>query len=161
MQIYKLLVEKTKYGYLVTQPDFGVAIDAGTLEKAISAAKNQIEQEGVIKLRTGERLPETKIDEDFFAPEVSVILVEVDIEKKFRDSASESVRKNISMPAWMDIKLRYHGVDASKLFQDAAMAYLEKKEKNKAEHKEITSVDELVQNVSKEVLDQYVMKRLM
>lgn len=160
MQVYKLLVTKTKYGFLIQQPDFNLAIDVDTIENGINAMKNQIEQEGVLRLRNGESIPEPKIDMDFIDPDVSAIFVQVDIEKKFKDSATESVRKNISMPAWMDIQLRYHHVDASKLFQDAALEYLENKKQTKTEYKNITTVEELQEHVSADVLNEYIMSLL-
>lgn len=161
MQIYKLLVTKTKHGYLAEQADFDIAIDADTLENVINAAKNQIEQEGVLRLKNGEPIPESNVDDDGMAKlEASAIYVQTDIEKKFRDSATESVRKNISMPSWMDIQLRYYGVDASKMFQEAAQAFLDSKEKKEVVCQTISTVDELIENVDAEILNQYVMKRL-
>ena len=161
MQVYKLLIAETKHGYLATQPDFDFAIDADTIENAICAARNQIEQLGVLKMKNGEPIPEPKIDMDFASPNANVVFVNVDIEKKFKDSAAESVRKNISMPSWMDIQLRYYGVDASKMFQEAAQAFLDSKEKKQVEYRAISTVDELIANVDKEVLNEYVMKKLL
>lgn len=162
MQLYCVMVTKTKHGYLAKQENFGLAVDADTLENAISAIREQIEQEGVIRLKNGKTLPESSF---LVAAEnsndESIIYIQVDIEKKFRDSATESVRKNISMPAWMDIQLRYYGVDASKLFQDAAVAFLKKKNKVNVQYKKIETVDELVESVDQNILNQYVMNKLM
>lgn len=165
MQIYKLLVTKTKYGYLAEQEDFDIAIDADTLENVINAAKNQIEQKGVLLLKNGEQIPNSNMiqDDTLSKPGVSVIYIQTDIEKKFRDSATESVRKNISMPAWMDIKLRYYGVDASKLFQEAATDFIKNKEdkENNNAYKKISNVNELIENVDRKILYEYVMMKLL
>lgn len=161
MQIYTLLITETQHGFLVKQPDFDFAIDADTIENAISAAKRQIEQEGVLMMKNGKQIPEPKVYLNFNTGDASRIYVEVDIEKKFKDSATESVRKNISMPSWMDIQLRYYGVDASKMFQEAAQAFLDSKEKKQVEYRAISTVDELIANVDKEVLNEYVMKKLL
>ena len=160
MQIYKLTVSETKHGILIEQSDFAIAIDADTLENGIRAMKEKIEQEGVLRLRRGECIPESNID----ISDTSTIFIQVDIDKKFRDSASQSVRKNISMPEWMDIQLRYYNVDASKLFQDAANAYLEKKKpitRVKYRPISITSVQELIAQVDKEILDEYILQKLL
>lgn len=165
MQIYKLLVTKTKHGYLAEQEDFDIAIDADTLENVINAAKNQIEQKGVLLLKNGEQIPNSNIIQDDMSPKpgISVIYIQTDIEKKFRDSATESVRKNISMPAWMDIKLRYYGVDASKLFQDAVTDFIKNKEdkENNNAYKKISNVNELIENVDRKILYEYVMMKLL
>lgn len=164
MQVYNLLVTKTDYGYLATQKEFDFAIDADTLEHAITAAKRLIEQEGVLKMKAGEHLPVSDFDEETHTSGEKYVFVQVDIDKAFRESATESVRKNISLPAWMDIRLRYYDVDASRLFQDAALAFLETKESEQGYTpivKKITSVDELVENVDKKVLDAYVMQKLL
>ena len=165
MQIYKLLVTKTKYGYLAEQEDFDIAIDADTLENVINAAKNQIEQKGVLLLKNGEQIPNSNIiqDDTLSKSGVSVIYIQTDIEKKFRDSATESVRKNISMPAWMDVKLKYYGVDASKLFQDAETDFIKDKEdkENNNTYKKISNVDELIENVDRKILYEYIMMKLL
>lgn len=156
MELYKVVINSTPHGYLAVQPEFDLAIDADTIENAVCAMKNQIEQNGVIKLKNGEALPEG-IDSQIAKGEY-VIYITTDIENKFKESARESVRKNISMPSWMDIQLRRYGVDASKLFQDAAVSYLEKQESRRyepREYKPITTLDELENNVDKELLQQY------
>lgn len=152
MELYRIVVNRTPHGYLATQEEFDLAIDADTLGNAVQAMKNQIEQEGAIRLKNGEALPEEEIESQNVKGEY-VVYVSTDIERKFKESASESVRKNISMPAWMDIQLRRYGVDASKLFQDAAVSYLERQESKR--YKSITTMDELKDNVSEDLLRQY------
>lgn len=153
MELYAVTVRETDHGYLAIQSDFDMAIDADTLDNAIIAMKNQIEQEGSLRMKNNEEIPKPTILEK---SEGNIIYVQTDIEKRFKDSATESVRKNISMPAWMDIRLRYYSVDASKLFQDAAISYLDHVE-NK-EYKRITTIDELEKNVDESLLKEYAKK---
>lgn len=48
----------------------------------------------------------------------------INVEREFRIRKNTTVRKNISLPEWMDVRLRETGTDASKLFQNAAEAYI-------------------------------------
>ena len=169
MQIYTLFVQKTKHGIFVRQPEFNLEVDADTLENAIRAIKDLIEKEGCLRLKNGETIPESIFDKHYYEKGTvlpnhndNIVFVQVDIEKKFRDSASESVRKNISMPMWMDIMLRYYNVDASRLFQEAAQSFLDKqKEKEQINKKAvIRSVEDLEAQVDKKIIDQYILRKL-
>jgi hypothetical protein len=128
------------------------------MENAVRAMKNQIEQEGVIRMKNGEDIPKSStLDEN---GETANVYIATDIALKFKESATESVRKNISMPAWMDIQLRKYGADASKLFQDAAVAYINEQENKVCETvktitKPILTVEELKENVNEDLLHEY------
>lgn len=80
----------------------------------------------------------------------------IDMEREYKIRNTASVRKNITLPEWMDTNLRELGVDASKLFQEAALEYIMNEEKSGR----ITNVDELEARVPREVLDQYIIKRV-
>jgi hypothetical protein len=160
MELYKVNVIATPHGYCAKQPDFDLAIDADTVENAVRSMKNQIEQEGVNRMKNGKDLPRgATFDEE---KDADTVYIATDIELKFKESATESVRKNISMPAWMDIQLRKYGVDASKLFQEAATAYIEKQENKGFQKvtKSIMTLEELKSNVNESLLHEYAKEYL-
>lgn len=119
MEWYKVKVEKTKGGYYAESKEFDVGVNADTEEHAVSSLKKLIVEKGLLIMREGKTIPvPCNID---YESNAAYVYLEFDMQKAFRESLSESVRKNISLPAWMDLQLRNLGIDASKLFQEAAM----------------------------------------
>lgn len=147
MELYKVFISKTGHGFLARNKEFDVAIDADTIEHALSAIKKKVEAVGIQIMQKGCFCPNpceiTELPEDD-----TVFYIQTEIEKKFKDSASDSIRRNISMPAWMDLQLRQNDIDASKLFQEAAA----KKLKEKDYHEKITTIDELKECISESLL---------
>jgi len=162
MAVYKVYVRSTDFGYTVTQPDFNFIIDAEQLEDAINAMIAKIEMESMVLMIN--KLPIPTSDLTTNTEDEPTVLISVDLTKKIKENNTEAVRKNISMPAWMDMQLRYYDVDASKLFQEAALRFLEDKKtpkKTNCNSKEITTVEELIEKVPKKLLDEYVMTKLL
>ena len=89
--------------------------------------------------------------------EGSFVYLYIDIEREFKFRHNGTVRKNISLPEWMDMQLRDPEVDASKLFQNAAQEYIWKSSQKGTL---INNVEELIKMVPKEILDEYIMQRL-
>lgn len=121
MRSYRIDLTKTENGWLADCKAFEIAIDAVELENAIQAVRSECECEALERLMSGQGLPDdTEIDENNpFAVYFNCAAKEI---YEARDNAN--VRRNISLPAWMDKMLRRANVDASKLFQDAAIAKL-------------------------------------
>ena len=150
LEIYPVRLEyhddDGNYSYSLTQDDFEINIYGPTLEKALEVLKEAIEQEGVVLLETGENLPKPSTTSDS-----SVIYIQTDIEHRFKQkSASNAIRKNVSLPAWMDIELKKYNVDASKLFQEAVLEYLRKRK-----WESITDMNTLKNNVDNDLLEEY------
>ena len=163
MEVYVVMLKALKKGYIIHQPEFDITINADDITAAMNAMRDQIEIKGSLMLRTNQPLPQqstqliTDVLEGRQTNKNDTIygIVHTDIEKKFKESASESVRKNISMPAWMDIQLRYYGVDASKMFQDAATVFIEAKKKESLEIPKITTLEQLTKYVDEDLLKEY------
>ena len=146
--IRKVPESNDEYHYTAYFSPYNITIDADTKTDAIRTIKDCIIKESVKRKNFDiEELQDT-------TPDTTEIITEIDIEKAFRLTHSNIVRRNISLPEWLDIKLRDLDTDASKLFQDAAKEYI-------AQHEnKISSVNDLVKYVSKEVLDSYVLSRI-
>ena len=121
MRSYRIDLTKTENGWLADCKAFEIAIDAVELDDAIRAVKSECESEALRRLMAGQGLPEdTKIDENNpFAVYFNCAAQEI-----YEAGDDANVRRNISLPSWMDKMLRRANVDASKLFQDAAVAKL-------------------------------------
>ena len=65
------------------------------------------------------------------------------------------VKRTISLPEWLDNRIRRSGIDSSKLFREAALKELATKG-----YPEITTVEELKKRVPKRVLKKYITETL-
>lgn len=159
MERYKILMEKADHGWTLSSPAFGIKIDAldGELDGAVGAMKRLMEKEAMARLEQGEFLPA----DDPLDPEsgAAVLYVETAFEDGFVKS-SETVRRNVSFPAWVDARLRRNNVDASRLFQDAALARLAELEATGRELRRIGSLEDLEAICRPGLLDEYFKSRM-
>ena len=117
-------------GYDVTIPDLPECSAAGdTLEEAIDDAVDQASRWVLSAMERGEDIPPasdyadiTTEDEDDF---VSLIVLDMGA---YSDShAQKSVRKNITIPAWLNAYGEAHQVNFSRVLQDALLGLTQKK----------------------------------
>ena len=162
MELYRIEAKEVSHGWMLSCPAFGITVDSGPEEfdKAIQALKVMIADEARQRLFKGEFLPQdTKLDTTCDEKKI-IIYMETDFSNRFIAETSETVRRNISMPAWMDLRLRKNGIDASRLFQDAAIKKLNELERTGTGICQITDVNELENICSEEVLNAYFKKRI-
>lgn len=119
--MYKILVTKDDDGYSLESREFDLTLLAQSFDEGMEMMRGQITNLGVDLLSRGVALP-TKID-DGYVP--SSVYLDIDFDKEFRRLRNSSVRKNISLPEWMDVQLKVYGIDSSKLFQEAATRLLD------------------------------------
>lgn len=164
MELYKIIAEPNEHGWEVSCPAFGITVDASDdseLDGAVTALKGLMAAAATRKLEQGDFLPaDNKLDPGDISGEGSIVLyVETDFVARFIAKTSETVRRNVSMPAWMDLRLRRNNVDASRLFQDAAAAKLAEMESTGAGLRRLGSVRELEDACAPGVLDEYFRRR--
>lgn len=129
---------------------YDITVTADTIDNVCQLIRECIIGEGVER----KDFEPKKVSDESGSAITCFIMIDMEREYKIRNTAS--VRKNITLPEWMDITLRELGVDASKLFQDAAIKYIAEAEKNCR----ITNVQELKEQVPKEILDEYILERV-
>lgn len=158
MERYRISAEQTAYGWKLESKAFGIVLDAGPdgLDGAVGAMKDLMSKEAAERLERGDFLPA----EDALEPGGNglALYVETDFEASFV-KRSETVRRNISVPAWIDLRLRRNNVDGSRLFQDAALAKLAEMESTGRGLRKIQSVDDLESACAPGVLDGYFGER--
>ncbi len=164
MELYKIIAEPTEHGWEVSSPAFGITVDAAddsVLDEAVTALKGLMAVAAERKLAQGDFLPaDGKLDPGDISDDGCIVMyVETDFTARFLAQTSETVRRNVSMPTWMDLRLRRNNVDASRLFQDAAAAKLAEMEATGTGLRRIGSVRELEDACGQGVLDEYFRKR--
>ena len=122
---------------------FGKKVNGPDEATVIRLIKEEVETEGVLLKREGKALPEP--DEMSGA-----LVIEPDFDKKVKEKATQTVRRNITLPEWMDVEIRERQIDASKLFREA---YMERYGSN--DGPAITSIRDLENKVAPEILKDY------
>lgn len=160
---YRIEAVPGEHGWVISSPAFGIQVDApwDALDKATESLKQLMGEEAQKVLDAGEFLPrDNAFDGDEARNGALVLYLETDFGNRFMARTSDTVRRNISMPAWMDLRLRKHNVDASRLFQDAAAAKLAELEHAGGGRREIRDMQDLEEMCPKGILDDYFAKRL-
>lgn len=133
MLVYPAIFHKAiEGGYVVIFPDFDYGGTQGdTLNEAIEMAQDYIGTWLYDDFIHGKELPKpTNIneislevneeDKEFFVPNESFkTLVSLDMEKYVRECKNQIVRKNVSIPSWLNEMGKRYNLNFSNLLQEA------------------------------------------
>lgn len=122
---YKALFEKEKEGgYTVTFPDVEEAVTYGeTLEEAVEMAKECLGMCLETRNEEGEGVP--KATDDVDCPEnCFIMLIEFDTIEYNKKYNKKSIRKNVTIPAWLNDLAESSNVNFSNVLQNALMQQL-------------------------------------
>lgn len=120
LDLYKVQVEKKDDSelYQITCEELGIQYTvSGTKEQITTSIKEMILRNAILRFSQGTPQPHPTQE---FPEGTFYFLTDVYREVQTR-LGKQAVRKNISLPEWMDTKLKYLDIDASSLFQEAAM----------------------------------------
>lgn len=158
MRSYRIDVRETEHGWLAECAAFGAAVDAAELMNAVDGVRLECEDIARRMLMEGRALP---ADEPL-GPGWSgkALYFRTAVQEEYEAGNQAPVRRNVSMPAWLDRMLRKNNIDASRLFQDAAMAKLAELERARGGFTRIASVSDLEAACLPGVLDEYFDQRL-
>lgn len=126
-KVYPALIAATENGgYVVRVPDVSGCMTTGKdLEDAFDNIRDALAACLCTLEDVGESVPEpsspTAVQEDGY----TVVLVDVDTIAYRKETDVRSVRKNVSMPAWMSYMADTRGINCSQLLQDALLKKLE------------------------------------
>ena len=118
---YPIVMTPDKVGYTVYIPDFNINTEGDTLTEAIEMARDAIGLMGIDMEDDKKALPtpteiravikETKND--------IVTLVDVDFTEYRRQNDMRTVRRNVTLPSWLDFEAKKSGINVSAILQKA------------------------------------------
>ena len=119
---YPIVMTKGKEFIVVYIPDFGINTQGKDIPDAIEMARDAIGIMGIDMQDDGEALPEasslTDIQAD--APSGSIVsLVDVDFAEYRRKNDIRAVKKNCTIPSWLNVEAEKAGVNFSAILQAA------------------------------------------
>lgn len=133
-KVYPAIFTVLEDACLVEIPDMQVLTEAKDLEDAFSMARDAIGVKGIAMEDDGEELPRasklTDINpaEGTFAEEggeTYVLLVDVDFDIYRKKHDQKMVRRNVTLPMWLNYEADLAGVNVSGILQEALIKKLD------------------------------------
>ncbi|MBC3797872.1 type II toxin-antitoxin system HicB family antitoxin [Acetobacterium tundrae] len=130
--IFPVIFTQTDDIVLVEVPDLGILTEGTDMADAIDMARDAIGLKGITIQDDGEDVPvPSKFNEidplkGTFAPDGSgiVSLVDVDFSEYRRRIDNKTVRRNVTLPNWLNLEADKANVNVSRVLQDALMEKL-------------------------------------
>ena len=131
-KVYPVIFTQTETTVLVEVPDMGILTEGTDLENAIEMARDAIGLKGItiqdegIELPSASRLEDIDIRKGTFAEEGKgiVSLVDIDFNVYRRKMDNKTVRRNVTLPNWLNQEAEAANINVSKVLQDALMQKL-------------------------------------
>jgi Uncharacterized conserved protein len=123
-QAYPIILKKTEQGYYVRIPDFDIGTQGADIPEAMNMARDAIGIVGITWEDEERELPVPRsVAEEPEEGDV-ITLVDVDFTDYRRKNENRSVKKNCTIPGWLDYEAEKAGVNFSKVLQEALMQQL-------------------------------------
>ena len=122
---YPIVISKEEDGfYYVSIPDFDIATQGESIADAMELARDAIGIMGIDYLDDGKVLPEPNTKEVESGADDIVTLVDVDFAEYRKKVDNKAVKKNCTIPYWLNVEAEKAGINYSKVLQDAIMRVL-------------------------------------
>lgn len=118
---YPIVLTPDKVGYVVYVPDFDINTEGDTLTEAIEMARDAIGLMGIDMEDDKKELPvPTPVGsvEKTTADDI-ISLVDVDFTEYRRQNDMRAVRRNVTLPSWLDAAAAKSGINVSAILQRA------------------------------------------
>lgn len=117
--VYPVILSKEANGYFVTIPDFDANTEGETLEEAIFMARDAIGILGIEMEDEGEQLPKPFSRTCEKELEDQEALIDIDFEDYRKKHDNRTVKKNCTIPYYLNAQAEKAGINFSRLLQDA------------------------------------------
>lgn len=118
---YPIILMPDKVGYIVYVPDFNINTEGNSLTEAIEMARDAIGIVGIDMEDEGETLPTPTSISDVKTDSAAdiVTLVDVDFGEYRRKNDMRAVKKNCTIPSWLNFEAERAGVNFSAILTAA------------------------------------------
>jgi predicted RNase H-like HicB family nuclease len=123
--IYPAVFTKTKKGYIVSVPDFPLDTQGKDLAEAIYMARDAIGLMGIDFEDDKKPLPKASAPTAVeYADGDIVSLIDVDLAAYRTANEQRTVRRNVSLPLWLNREAERAGINVSAILQEALKVHL-------------------------------------
>lgn len=123
---YPIILTPDKVGYIVYVPDFNINTEGETLTEAIEMARDAIGVVGIDMEDDGEALPNPTTISEVKGNSVTdiVTLVDVDFGEYRKKNDMKTVKKNCTIPSWLNFEAEKAGINFSAILTAALKSEL-------------------------------------
>ena len=125
--VYPVILTKDKDDILIEVPDLDILTEAKSIQEAVIMARDAIGLTGISMQDNGDSIPEPSDIDDIdvskgtFADVGKGIktLVDIDFDEYRRKNDNKMVRRNVTLPNWMNRRAEQEHLNVSRFLQDA------------------------------------------
>ncbi len=117
--VYPIILTPTKSGYVVFVPDLDINTEGADLADAIEMARDAIGIWGISEEDAGRKIPQASGTMPHPAESEIVTLVDIDFTAYRRANDLRTVRKNVTLPSWLNDLAERNGVNFSQVLQES------------------------------------------
>lgn len=117
---YPIILTPDAGGYVVEIPDFAIGTQGDSIPEAMEMARDAIGLMGIDMEDDGKSLPIPSTLESVSKGQGDIVtLVDVDFTEYRRQNDMRSVRRNVSLPCWLNAAAEKAGINVSAVLQAA------------------------------------------
>ncbi len=130
--VYPVFFTKTDTIVLVEVPDLEILTEGKNMTDAIEMARDAIELKCVSMEDDGTKIPlpsdidDLDVNNGIFAEDGTTVIsfVDIDSSEYRRKIDTKTVRKNVTIPSWLNYEVEHAGINVSRVLQEALMNVL-------------------------------------
>lgn len=116
--VYPIILTPAERGYVVYVPDLEINTEGENLADAIEMARDAIGLWGITREDLGNKIPQASGTMPRPAENELVTLVDIDFAAYRRANDMRTVRKNVTLPSWLNDLAEKNGVNFSQVLQE-------------------------------------------
>lgn len=117
-KVYPIILTPADKGYVVYVPDLKINTEGNDLADAISMARDAIGLWGITEEDDGKEIPNPSKGYPDHAPNEIATMVDIDFTAYRRANDLRTIRKNVTIPSWLNDMAEKQGVNFSQVLQD-------------------------------------------
>ncbi|MGX8701402.1 type II toxin-antitoxin system HicB family antitoxin [Caproiciproducens sp.] len=118
-KVYPVVLTPAEHGYVIYVPDLQINSEGKDLAEAIYMARDAIGLWGISEQDDGRKIPEPSSSADIdHDPDEIVTLVDIDFDAYRRANDMRTIRKNVTVPSWLNDLAEKANVNFSQVLQD-------------------------------------------
>lgn len=121
---YPVILTPCEVGYVVFVPDLDINTQGTNVANSIEMARDAIGLWGICEEDLGHSIPEPSLKLPEHLSNEIVTLVDIDFDEFRRAHDNRTIRKNLTIPSWLNDRAEKEGINFSQVLQSALKKHL-------------------------------------
>ena len=118
-KVYPVILTPADVGYVVFVPELQINTEGTDIANAIEMARDAIGLWGICEEDMGRSIPSPSTFRPVCAENEIVTLVDIDFDAYRRANDNRTIRKNLTLPSWLNAQAEKAGINFSQVLQSA------------------------------------------